>query len=238
MYKQLIQECASVLKIYIDDNKLSLLSDYCTSIASDGVQKGFTNIKGSKDIVDRHIGESLFLVQCINKYANGEKANLIDIGTGAGIPGIILGIINANYQVDLLDANKKKSLFVEGIIQSLELSNFNSINQRVEDFAKEQKNIYKYAVSKAVAPLSILMEYAMPLLTINGLLFAPKGSESRNEVNNVENASKELGCEIIDVIEFPKNFTENNQAIIIVKKFKKTPNRFPRKSGIAIKRPL
>ena len=238
MYKQLIQECASVLKIHIDDNKLSLLSDYCTSIASDGVQKGFTNIKGSKDIVDRHIGESLFLVQCINKYANGEKANLIDIGTGAGIPGIILGIINANYQVDLLDANKKKSLFVEGIIQSLELSNFNSINQRVEDFAKEQKNIYKYAVSKAVAPLSILMEYAMPLLTINGLLFAPKGSESRNEVNNVENASKELGCEIIDVIEFPKNFTENNQAIIIVKKFKKTPNRFPRKSGIAIKRPL
>ncbi|MBI52140.1 MAG: 16S rRNA (guanine(527)-N(7))-methyltransferase RsmG [Chloroflexi bacterium] len=238
MYKQLIQECASVLKIYIDDNKLSLLSDYCTSIASDGVQKGFTNIKGSKDIVDRHIGESLFLVQCINKYANGEKANLIDIGTGAGIPGIILGIINANYQVDLLDANKKKSLFVEGIIQSLELSNFNSINQRVEDFAKEQKNIYKYAVSKAVAPLSILMEYAMPLLTINGLLFSPKGSESRNEVNNVENASKELGCEIIDVIEFPKNFTENNQAIIIVKKFKKTPNRFPRKSGIAIKRPL
>jgi 16S rRNA (guanine527-N7)-methyltransferase len=238
MYKQLIQQCALELKTQIDDSKLSLLNDYCTSIASDGVQKGFTNIKDSKNIVNRHIGESLFLAECIKKYSNEEKANLIDIGTGAGIPGIILGIMNPNYQIDLLDASKKKSLFIEETIKSLELDNLNSINKRVEDFAKEQKKIYAYAVAKAVAPLSILMEYAMPLLTINGLLFAPKGSESRDEVNDIQNASQELECEIIEIIEFPKNFTKNKQAIVVIEKLKKTPSRFPRRSGIATKRPL
>ena len=238
MYKELILQWTSELKTEIDESKLFLLGNYCSSIATNGIQKGFTNIKGAKNIVDRHVGESLFLNECIHKYSNVDNAKLIDIGTGVGVPGIILGIMNKNYLVDLLDSNKKKIHYLKNVIENLQLNNMNPIDQRVEDLGKEKKEFYEYAVAKAVAPLSILMEYAMPLLKINGLLFAPKGSDSRNEAYNVENASKELACEIIDIIEFPRNFTANNQAIIVVKKLKKTPGHFPRKSGIAIKRPL
>ncbi len=238
IYKQLIQEYASKLKIHIDDSQLTLLSEYCESIESESVIKGFTKIQEPNNIANRHIGESLFLQKCINKYPQSAKSKLLDIGSGAGVPGIILGIMNTNCFVDLLDSNRKKSLYSASIIKKLKLHNINAISKRVEDLAKTKKELYEYAVAKALAPLSVVMEYAMPLLKINGMLFAPKGSESRKETNTVQNASKELACEIIDIIEFPDDLTKNNQAIIVIKKINKTPNRFPRKPGIAIKRPL
>ena len=224
--------------MHIDDSQLTLLSKYCESIESESVIKGFTKIQEPNNIANRHIGESLFLQECINKYPHSAQSKLIDIGSGIGVPGIILGIMNSNYYVDLLDSNRKKSFYSAGIIKKLNLNNINAISERVEDLAKTKKELYEYAVAKALAPLSVVMEYAMPLLKINGLLFAPKGSESRKETNTVQNASKELVCEIIDIIEFPDDLTKNNQAIIVIKKLNKTPNRFPRKPGIAIKRPL
>ena len=238
MYKQLIQQYASKLKIQIDETQLTLLSHYCESIESESVIKGFTKIQDPNNIANRHIGESLFLQECINKYPHSAQSKLIDIGSGIGVPGIILGIMNSNYLIDLLDSNRKKSLYSESVIKKLNLNNINAISERVEDLAKEKKELYEYAVAKALAPLSVIMEYAMPLLKINGLLFAPKGTESRKEANTVQNASKELSCEIIDIIEFPDDLTKNNQAIIVIKKLNKTPSNFPRKTGIALKRPL
>jgi 16S rRNA (guanine527-N7)-methyltransferase len=240
MFKDLIIKEAETLNTVLSTKEIDNLNNYCEIIHDDGFTNGFTNISEPKEIVKRHIGESIFLLNSIEQYIDRSSTNVIDIGTGIGIPGVVIHLLRRDFHFDLLESNQKRSRFLSKVLLDLKINNANVINQRAETVGQEAKyrEHYDCATAKAVAPLNILLEYAMPLLKTNGLFFAPKGSENKNETKSIQNASKELNCELLDLIKLPSDNKDIDQVIVIIKKIGDTPKKYPRRPGIPSKRPL
>ena len=193
-----------------------------------------TAITEPQEIILKHFIDSLTIEKYIRK---GIK--LIDVGTGAGFPGIPLNIAGNDINITLLDSLNKRITFLEDVIKKLQLKNINAIHSRVEDFASNKKNreIFDIATSRAVAPLNVLLEYLLPLVKVNGICICMKGS-NKEEIEIANNALKVLGGKIeqIDEITLPDSDIKRN--IIIVRKVNRTPEKYPRKAGTPSKEPL
>lgn len=193
-----------------------------------------TAIEDQDEIILKHFIDSL----TIERYIKNAKS-IIDIGTGAGFPGIPIAIINNNINITLLDSLNKRIKFLNNIIQKLELNNVIAIHGRAEDIAKleEYREKFDIVTSRAVAPFNILLEYMLPFNKVNGNSISMKGSNIE-EIENSSKALNELGGKIesIEKINLPN--TEVQRNIIIIEKIKKTPNKYPRKAGVPKKEPL
>ncbi|MDG1990724.1 MAG: 16S rRNA (guanine(527)-N(7))-methyltransferase RsmG [Dehalococcoidia bacterium] len=240
MFKDLIIKETEKLNVIASTKEIDKLDSYCQIIHQVGFTNGFTNISEPTEIVKRHIGESIFLLNSVNQYIDLSHPNVIDIGSGIGIPGLVIHLLRKNFHFDLLESNQKRSHFLSKILRDLKINNANVINQRAENIGQEEKyrESYDWATAKAVAPLNILLEYAIPLLKTNGLFFAPKGSESKKEANAIQNASRELNCELLELIKIPSENKQIDQVIVVVKKIGDTPKKYPRRPGMPSKRPL
>ena len=174
----------------------------------------------------------------VQKYIKNAQ-NIIDIGTGAGFPGIPLAIVNEKSNIVLLDSLNKRINFLNNVIQKLELSNVKAIHGRAEDLAKivQHREKYDIVISRAVAPFNVLLEYMLPFNKVNSYTIAMKGSNIE-EVDISNNALKKLGGKIekIEKINLPNTDIKRN--IIIVRKIEETSKKFPRKAGIPKKEPL
>lgn len=167
------------------------------------------------------------------------EKKLIDIGTGAGIPGIPLKIILPELSVTLLDSNQKKCLFLKEVIKDLDLKKINVINARAEDLAHDNKHREKYDIvtARALAPLITLSELCIPFISIGGTGIFPKGDNVVEEINDSKNFIEFLGCtpplyKIVESTEF-----SSKDIMLYIMKVEKTSNKFPRKPGIPSKRP-
>mgnify|MGYP004639935741 FL=1 len=193
-----------------------------------------TAIIEPREIILKHFVDSL----TIAKYIKDDE-KLIDVGTGAGFPGIPLSIVKENTDIVLLDSLNKRINFLEEIKQNLKLKNITTIHGRAEEFGKNKKEreIYDIATSRAVAPLNILLEYLLPLVKVGGKAICMKGSNIE-EIENAKNALEILGGKIekIEEITLPNSDIKRN--IIIVKKVKNTPSKYPRKPGTPSKEPI
>lgn len=194
-----------------------------------------TAIVEPKEVILKHFVDSLTISKFLNE---GDK--LIDVGTGAGFPGIPNKIYNENINVTLLDSLKKRTIFLDEVINKLELKNIKSMHSRVEEFAqnKEYREKFDVATSRAVAQLNILLEYMLPLVKVGGLCICMKGSEIDEELNNAKNALKILGGEIEKVESFELANSDMKRNLVIIRKVKNTPNKYPRKAGTPNKEPL
>lgn len=193
-----------------------------------------TAITEPKDIILKHFVDSLTIA---SKISDGEK--VIDVGTGAGFPGIPLSILKEEVEITLLDSLNKRILFLQEVIKNINLTKIEAKHSRVEEFAKN-KNIretYDIATSRAVAPLNVLLEYLLPLVKVGGRCICMKGSNIE-EIENSKKALEILGGEIekVEKIILPESDMQRN--IIIVKKVRKTPAKYPRKAGTPSKEPL
>ena len=193
-----------------------------------------TAIIDPKEIILKHFVDSL----TIAKYIKDDE-KLIDVGTGAGFPGIPLSIVKENTDIVLLDSLNKRINFLEEIKQNLKLKNITTIHGRAEEFGKNKNEREKYdiATSRAVASLNILLEYLLPLVKVGGRAICMKGSNIE-EVENAKNALEILGGKIekIEEITLPNSDIKRN--IIIVEKVKSTPLKYPRKPGTPSKEPI
>ena len=164
---------------------------------------------------------------------------MIDVGTGAGFPGIPLSIVKENTDIVLLDSLNKRINFLEEVKENFKLENITTIHGRAEEFGKNKNEREKYdiATSRAVAPLNILLEYLLPLVKVGGKAICMKGSNIE-EIENAKNALEILGGQIekIEEITLPNSDIKRN--IIIVKKVKNTPSKYPRKPGTPSKEPI
>ena len=165
---------------------------------------------------------------------------MLDIGTGAGFPGIPLKIINEDLEITLADSLNKRIKFLDIVIETLELNKIEAIHARAEELAKNKKyrESYDIVVSRAVAALNVLLEYTTPFIKVGGKVICMKGNNVEEEIKESKNAIKILGTKMLPVEKVILPDTEIIRNIITVEKIKNTPAKYPRKAGTPAKEPL
>ena len=192
-----------------------------------------TAITDPKEIILKHFIDSM----TISPYIKQEK-KVIDVGTGAGFPGIPLAIICPNTSFTLIDALNKRISFLKEVVTKLQLSNVVVEHARAEDFAKENREKYDIATSRAVANLPVLLEYLLPFVKKEGKCICMKGPNIQEELDEAKKAITVLGGELEKVDYFHLMDTEIERNNVVIKKIKNTPLQYPRKSGIPSKNPI
>ncbi len=194
-----------------------------------------TAITEPDDIAIKHFVDCLSIMKYV-KFNKGDK--VVDVGTGAGFPGLPLLIANPDIDVNFVDSVGKKLGFIKDVMRNNGLV-ANVTHKRAEDMGKDgnYRESYDYAVSRAVAPLNILCEYCLPLVKVGGYFIAMKGAAAEQELADAANAIHTLGGALEKIDSF-KLSTGDNRAIIIIKKISQTPTKYPRKSKKIDSRPL
>lgn len=229
-----IEEKLKKIDIQIGKDKAKKLYDYMNLMLEWNKKINLTAIIEPEEIILKHFIDSLTIL----KYL-GKENKIIDVGTGAGFPGIPLNILDEQNNYILLDSLNKRINFLNEVIEKNELINIKTIHSRVEEAGKDKnyREQFDIAVSRAVAPLNILLEYMLPLVRVGGICICMKGSNI-DEIENSKNALNILGGKIekIENIYLPDSDIARN--IIIIKKIKNTPNKYPRKAGTPSKEPI
>lgn len=196
-----------------------------------------TAITEFHDVMKKHFVDSVSLVKA---YDVTKKSNVIDVGTGAGFPGLALKIAFPELQVTLLDSLNKRIQFLNAVIEKLNLSGVETIHGRAEDFAKPGKlrEQYDLCVSRAVANLSTLSEYCIPFVKEGGMFISYKSEKVSEEIIMAENAISMLGGRVKEQIEFTLPDSDIYRNLFVIEKISHTPKKFPRKSGLPAKEPL
>ena len=209
--------------------------DYMKLLLEWNEKINLTAITEEDDIILKHFTDSLTISQYIK-----EGKSIVDVGTGAGFPGIPVKIAREDIKVTLVDSLNKRILFLQDVIEKLELRNIETLHFRAEEFGQNKKyrESFDIATSRAVANLSTLVEYLLPLVKVGGICICMKGAEIKEELGNSKNAIQILGGEIEMVEEFTLPESDIKRNIIIIKKVKSTPNKYPRKPGTPAKEPL
>ncbi len=196
-----------------------------------------TAITEYDEVVKKHFVDSLAIQNIIDL---NEIQTLVDVGTGAGFPGIPLKIVYPHLKVTLLDALNKRVKFLDIVIKELGLKNISAEHGRAEDFAKNKKYREKYdlCVSRAVANLSTLSEYCIPFVHLGGCFIPYKSENIDEELEQSKKAISILGGNVEDVVRFKLTDTDIGRSLIKIKKEKKTPEKYPRKAGLPSREPL
>ena len=233
VFSKELKDKANQIDIILEEKQIENFYKYMNLLLEWNEKMNLTAITEPNEVILKHFIDSLTISNLIEK-----EQKVIDIGTGAGFPGIPLSIVN-NENITLLDSLNKRIIFLEEVINKLELKNIKAVHSRVEEFAKNKKEreMYDIATSRAVAPLNVLLEYLLPLVKVGGRCICMKGSNIE-EIDEAKNALKVLGGEIekIEKITLPESDIIRN--IIIVKKVKETPLKYPRKPGTPSKEPI
>ena len=196
-----------------------------------------TGITEYQDVVEKHFLDSLSIVKIIDM---NQIEYAIDIGTGAGFPGIPLKIAFPDINIVLLDSLNKRIKFLDHIIEELKLDGILTIHGRAEDYAREAgyREKFDLCVSRAVANLTSLSEYCLPYVRVGGRFVSYKSGDIEQEISESERAIKILGGKVYQVEKFNLPGTEIQRSFVMIKKMKNTQNKYPRKAGMPTKEPL
>ena len=196
-----------------------------------------TAITEFDEVLDKHFLDSIALAQYVDLT---KSISLIDLGTGAGFPGMPLKIMFPNLKVTLADSLNKRIVFLDEVIGELGLTDIQTVHARAEDLAHnpDYREQYDYCVSRAVANLSSLSEYCLPFVRIGGTFISYKSGEIEEELAAAKKAIFLLGGQFDQVIPFQLEGTDLGRSFVLIKKDKKTAKTYPRKSGMPTKKPL
>ena len=221
--------------IELTDSQLNAFETYYDMLIDRNKVMNLTAITEFDEVMDKHFLDSVYLFRSIKLEADYK---LIDIGTGAGFPGIPLKIVFPELKITLLDSLNKRVGFLNDLIEELNLNNIEAIHGRAEDIARDKayRASYDIAVSRAVANLSTLSEYCLPFVKIGGKFISYKSGDCADEVDNAKAAIHLLGGKINKIDEF--SYSNNSRSFIVIDKVMNTSNKYPRKAGLPSKKPL
>lgn len=207
------------------------------------IYNAHTNLVSKNDenlLFEKHIFDSLALNLFLEKNnLQNEKLKLLDIGSGGGFPAIPVAVFFKNFEIYPLDSIAKKIGFIELAKKELMLENLHPLCMRVENFEEEKREFFDIAVSRAVAPLNIILEYALPFIKKDGWFVAYKSKNSPEEIQNAKNAMQILGGRVEDIIKYNLPLdTDYTRELVIIKKTETTPSKYPRKTQSIKKAPL
>lgn len=222
------------INITLSKEQIEQLEKYKDFLIEYNQHTNLTAIKTPEDIYLKHFYDSLILTQIIdfNNYSN-----LLDIGTGAGFPGVVLKIAFPHLKISLLDSNGKKIEFLRQLIKKIKLNDVELINDRAEEYIQNKRETFDIVTSRAVSNMSIITELSIPYVKVGGYFLAMKGS-NQEEILEAQKAIDILGgkIEINKIITLPKE--ESTRQLISIKKQKNTPLEYPRRYDKIIKKPL
>ena len=233
MNKNDFYEKVAELNIELTEEMKEELEKYADFLLEYNTHTNLTAIKTKEEVYLKHFYDSMTL----SKIADLTEKTLLDVGTGAGFPGLVLAIIYPNLQVSLLDSNNKKIKFLEETIELLNLKNVKIIYSRAEEYTQKNREQYDYVTSRAVAELRILLELNMPALKVNGSFLVMKGNVEE-EIKSSENALEKLNAKIETQEEFELPLSEGHRTLLKIKKLKETNSMYPRSYDKIKKKPL
>lgn len=226
--------------ITLSDKQVEQFITYYEMMIEKNQVMNLTAITDFDEVLKKHFVDSLSLVKAFDLDAAGTEVSLIDIGTGAGFPGVPLKIVFPNLQVTLMDSLNKRVEFLNDVINTLELKGIDAIHGRAEDYAKPDRlrERYDLCVSRAVANLSVLAEYCLPYVKVGGKFISYKSEKVAEELKEAEYAIDVLGGKAESQIDFTLPDSDIYRNLVVIDKISETPRKYPRKAGTVSKNPL
>jgi len=227
----------AALGINLSEKQLADFDKYYELLVEWNKVMNLTGITDYDEVNEKHFVDSLSIIKTINI---GNINRIIDIGTGAGFPGIPLKIAFPHLKVTLLDSLNKRINFLNAVIDELGLTEIETIHGRAEDFARKQeyREQYDLCVSRAVANLSTLSEYCIPYIQVGGIFISYKSGDVDQEVADAAKAINILGGKRAEVVKFQLPGSDIHRSFVKIEKIKNTGKKFPRKAGLPAKEPI
>lgn len=229
----------NILKIELTDLQVDQYLKYYEMLIEWNGKMNLTAITAYDDVMKKHFVDSLSLVKAYDEI-DRNRVKVIDVGTGAGFPGLALKIAFPNLQMTLLDSLNKRISFLNAVIEELKLTDIEAVHGRAEDFAKQDsyREAYDLCVSRAVANLTTLSEYCLPFVKLGGKFISYKSEKLEEELQHSQKAIAILGGEVNEQVEFNLPDSDIYRNLVIIEKMKSTPKKYPRKAGLPSKEPL
>jgi len=234
IFKDLLEKASKEYGIQLTDIELEKFTLYFQTLIEWNEKMNLTAITDPHDVAVKHMIDSL---SCYDEKIFKRGASVIDVGTGAGFPGLPLKIFRPDLKLTLFDSLNKRILFLKAVADVVGISDITFIHNRAEDGGKSKqlREQYDIAVSRAVARLNILSEWCLPFVGVGGFFIALKGYQYNEEINEAQGAIQALGGEVAKIEKIKLPGLDDVRAVIYIKKIKKTPSIYPRRPGIAEK---
>ena len=230
--EEFIQETKN-LGLDLNDKTLENLEIYYNILKEENQKYNLTRIIEKEDVYLKHFYDSLTIV----KITDIQNQSICDLGTGAGFPGLVLAICFPNAKLTLIESNGKKCNFLSIVKDRLSLENVTIINVRVEEYAKEHREVYDIVTARAVAPLKHLLEYGVPLVKVDGYFIAMKANVDE-EIKNLENYYNKLSIKEENKIVFNLPKEDSLRTLLKYQKLEKTNPKYPRRYSEIIKKDI
>lgn len=221
---ELLKNGFSAMKLSVSDAQIAQLEDFTARMLETNKVMNLTRITDPKEIAEKHLFDCASLLQA----ADFSKKSVVDVGCGAGFPGMPLHILCPSCDLTLLDSLGKRIRFLQGCIDAMNLSDIEAVHARAEEFAAKHREQYDFAVSRAVAQLNVLAELSLPLVKQGGAFIAMKSKDTDEELERAKKAIRLLGGEIEKIIDYMIPHTEITHRLVVIRKKNHTPKQYPR----------
>ena len=237
-FRQELEEGLATIQLALSEEQMEKLYQFYIDLIETNKVMNLTAITQRREVIYKHFIDSLAIYSFCPEIFQGGR--VIDVGTGAGFPGIPLAIAFPNTKFVLLDSLNKRIQFIRSVSQKLELKNLEAEHGRAEDFAKnlDYREQFDYCVSRAVANLSTLSEYCLPFVKVGGYFIPYKSGDIESEVDSAKFALKLLGGKLKEVHPFILAGEAAGRSFVVIKKCENTAKKYPRKAGMPAKEPL
>ena len=234
-FEEEMSKKSKILGVRFSVEQIEQFYKYMNLLIEWNEKMNLTAITEPKEIILKHFIDSITILKYID-----DNSKLVDVGTGAGFPGVPLSIMNPTLKITLVDSLNKRLIFLQEVVKDLNLKNIEIVHARAEEFGqnKNYREKFDIATSRAVANLATLSEYIVPLVKIGGKIISMKASNAKEEINDAQKAIEVLGGKIEKIEEFDLPESDIGRTIIIIDKNKCTPAIYPRKAGTPAKEPI
>ena len=234
-FEEEMSKKSKILGVRFSVEQIEQFYKYMNLLIEWNEKMNLTAITEPKEIILKHFIDSITILKYID-----DNSKLVDVGTGAGFPGVPLSIMNPTLKITLVDSLNKRLIFLQEVVKELNLKNIEIVHARAEEFGqnKNYREKFDIATSRAVANLATLSEYLVPLEKIGGKIISMKASNAKEEINDAQKAIEVLGGKIEKIEEFDLPESDIGRTIIIIDKNKCTPAIYPRKAGTPAKEPI